>query len=125
MEWIYALMTYGILHHLIPVTASGKIKLKNHMAFLEMQQVAEKYTNYSKLQSVELPLAFNILIMGKGKPFQEHTANMCLHTLVDVFMPLCHMISSDNKGKLRWRIQLSRRSMEALAVSCGKKTVCI
>jgi hypothetical protein len=67
-EWIYSLMTCGIPHHLIPVTADGKIKLKNHLASIEMRKVAEAYAQNSVIETVELPLASDILL-GKGCPF--------------------------------------------------------
>jgi hypothetical protein len=67
MELIYMLMTYGIPHHLIPVTANGKIKLKNHLAFIEMRQVVEEYTQHGMAETWDLPLNVGILL-GKGKP---------------------------------------------------------
>jgi hypothetical protein len=82
-------MTYGIPHHLIPVTADGKIKLKNHLASIEMRRVAEAYAQNSVIETVELPLASDILL-GRGKPFQEHTGNLRLHALVDEYRGLYH-----------------------------------
>jgi tagatose-1,6-bisphosphate aldolase len=64
------------------VSADGKLKLKNHLAAIEMRRVAEAYAQNSVIETIELPLASDILL-GKGKPFQEHIGNMRLHALVD------------------------------------------
>jgi hypothetical protein len=91
-------MTYGIPHHLIPATADGKIKLKNHMAFLDMRRAAEEYDQYGAVETCELPRNHDVLL-GKGKPIQEYTGNRRLHGLVDEQLSIYHGFSNSKKEK--------------------------
>jgi hypothetical protein len=86
-EWIYTLMTYGIPHHLIPLTSDGKFKLKNHLASIEMRQAAEEYAQQGMVETCVLPHTCDVLL-GKGKPIQQCTGNRRLHTLVDDHLSL-------------------------------------
>jgi hypothetical protein len=95
---MYALMTYGIPHRLIPVAANGKIKLKNHMVFLDMRRAAEEYDPYGAVETCELPGNSDVLL-GKGRPIQGYTGNRRLHGLIDEQLSIYHGFSNSKKQK--------------------------
>jgi hypothetical protein len=82
-------MTYGIPHHLIPLTDGGKIKLKNHVEYIEMRRAAEEYAQHGMVETVQLPLASDVLL-GRGRPIQEHAGNMRLKAIVDEYLSTYH-----------------------------------
>jgi hypothetical protein len=83
---MYSLMTYGIPHLLIPVTADGEIKVKNHLEYLKMWQTQVKYIKQGKLDTTLLPLPSDVLF-GRGKPIREHTGNLRFHAIVEELSP--------------------------------------
>jgi hypothetical protein len=82
-------MTYGIPHHLIPLTDDGRIKLKNHVELIEMRRAAEEYAQIGMVETVQLPLASDVLL-GRGRPIQEHAGNMRLKAIVDAYLSTYH-----------------------------------
>ena len=64
-------MTYGIPHELIPLTADGKLKLKNHCELTEMRRLGDSLEEKGMKDGVVLPSNLDVLL-GKGKPIQEH-----------------------------------------------------
>jgi hypothetical protein len=91
-------MTYGIPHQLIPLTAEGKIKLKNHMDFIKMRRAAEEYAQHGEIETCDLPLASDILLK-KGKPYQEFVGNRRLHAIVDEHLLLYHQLTISKQEK--------------------------
>jgi hypothetical protein len=86
-------MTYGIPHHLIPLTDDGKIKLKNHMEYIDMKRAAEQYAQHGMVETVQLPLLSDVLL-GRGRPIQDHAGNMRLKAIVDEYLPTYHTAPS-------------------------------
>lgn len=96
-------MTYGIPHHLLPLTAEEKVKTKNHLEFLQMRRVGERMAAERKeqegegggqtnvVETIELPLASDVLL-GKGRPIQNHAGNMHLQAVVDEHLDQYHSI---------------------------------
>ena len=87
-EWMYKLMCYGIPHNLIPLTSEYKLKIKNHLDYLEMRMIAENPMNGSdgsKIKMIDLP-SNNDVLLGKGKPIQEYRGNQKLSLLVDTLV---------------------------------------
>jgi hypothetical protein len=99
---MYSLMTYGIPHHLIPATAEGQIKVKNHLEFIDTRKTKEEYAVNSGghgVETIELPLASDVLL-GKGKPIQEHTGNLRLHAIVEEYLSQYRSSSRPEKTAL-------------------------
>ena len=88
-EWMYKLMCYGIPHQLIPLTSDYKLKMKNHVEYLAMRMIAENAVTGSdvcnKIDMIDLP-SNNDVLLGKGKPIQEHRGNLKLSLLVDTLV---------------------------------------
>jgi ribosomal protein S13 len=96
-EWMYTLMTYGIPHHLIPLTKEENIKLKNHLASIEMRKATEEYAQHGMVETCDLPRNCDVLL-GRGKPIQEYRGNIRLLALLDDHLSLYHGFSK-NKEK--------------------------
>lgn len=100
MENLYALMTYGISDHSIPVSEDGRIKLKNHLDYLEMMFLKDRHDESNEgHEMVTLPLLSDVLL-GRGKPIQEHTGNIRLAVMVDDMVPQYNQCSKLGKTQL-------------------------
>jgi hypothetical protein len=65
------------------VTGKGEIKRKSHLQLIERRKILGDYTkNGTGVKFVEIPHN-NDILLGKGKPIQEHMGNMRLKVLVD------------------------------------------
>ena len=103
-ECMYSLMTYGISHNLFPVSAEGEIKRKNHLDLLQMRGIIEDYAKSgTEISMIEFPRNTDVLL-GKGKPIQEHLGNMRLHLLVDQQLPRYDSCSKKEKTELATEI---------------------
>lgn len=126
-EIMHALMTYGIPHHLIPISAQGRIDTKHILQMIEMKQNLADYRKSTAaatttatttatgpgeknqngngekgerpLKMLTLPGLHDVLL-GKGKPFQQHAGNMRLHMLVDQLLPKYDKLSRTEKTEL-------------------------
>jgi hypothetical protein len=86
-------MTYGISPHLIPVTEDGKIKTKNHLEFLQLRKAREQYIQAGNYNLVDIPLHSDVLL-GRGKPIQQHAGNLRLQAIVDEYVLEYHKLKS-------------------------------
>jgi hypothetical protein len=94
---VKALKTYGIPHHHIPLTADGTtIKVRNHWEYLKMLKTQEQCIKQGKLDTVMLPMPLDVLL-GRGKPIVEYTGNLCLHALVEEYLPRFSNTKSRNE----------------------------
>lgn len=94
--WMNELMTFGIPTDLIPLTASYKIKNKNHLEYLSMRQLSEKMRSVNQTKttfSTELPTNRDVLL-GKGRPIQFFSGNRRLALLIDDYLDQYHNKSS-------------------------------
>lgn len=91
-EWMYESMTYGIPHHLFPLTVDHKIKTKNHLDYLSMRKTAEDIraaSPHAPTFMTDLPANIDVLL-GKGKPIQEFRGNQRLSAMVDNYVDRYH-----------------------------------
>jgi hypothetical protein len=77
-------MTFGIPIYLFPMTSEGELKLANHLKWIKKRQVKETLlTSFGFFDKVDMPNRNDILV-GKGKPFQQHPGNVRLRQLVEL-----------------------------------------
>jgi hypothetical protein len=105
-------MTYGIPDQLIPLTPQGEMKRKNHLQMLDRMTTLEEYANTAlAVRMVGLPENTDVLL-GKGKPIQEHLGNMRLKALVDELLPRYDACKKEEKKDVAMEV-----------VQCIKKTM--
>jgi hypothetical protein len=95
-EWMYEAMTFGIPHHLVPLTADYKMKTKNHLDYLAMRKTAEDFADGSTslgIKMTDLPANRDVLL-GKGKPIQEFRGNQRLSAIIDDYVDQYQVESS-------------------------------
>jgi hypothetical protein len=98
-ECLYALMTYGIPSDLIPVTENGEIKRKNHLLWIKYRRALEQHEANGAEELIEIPTNSDVLL-GKGKPIQEHSGNMRLHLFVEDRFPRYEATTKKGKTEL-------------------------
>ena len=82
-ECQYSLMSFGIPVHLLPITPEGELKKILHTKWLAKRKVKEEEENSSKGSGkIDLPTMTDVLL-GKGKPIQQHAGNVRLRHLVE------------------------------------------
>ncbi len=102
-DWIKSLMTYGIPPHIIPINDDGRIRVKNHMEFLQGRKTAELLSRAGERNVVFLPLNSDILF-GRGKPIQQTPGNLRLSAIVDSFVTEYHTRNKQDKTALATQI---------------------
>ena len=84
-ELQYDLMTSGIPIDAIPVTANGRLKTNNHTQWIARRRAKEASEEFlygqGTFNKIDIPSHRDILV-GKGKPFQQHPGNVYLRFLV-------------------------------------------
>eukprot|EP00934_Nitzschia_sp_Nitz4_P002781 Nitzschia sp. Nitz4//scaffold32_size149145//49056//50746//NITZ4_002873-RA/size149145-processed-gene-0.91-mRNA-1//1//CDS//3329548051//2771//frame0 len=112
-KYFKELLTFGIPPHLIPLSEDGKIKLKNHMEFLQGRKVREQYAKVGKTDLVSLPLRSDILL-GRGKPIQQAPGNLRLAAIVDSYVLEYHkLVNKQDKTALASDIVRMVKSVSA------------
>jgi hypothetical protein len=106
-------MTYGIPSDLIPVTENGEIKLKNHLLWIKYRIALEQHEANGAKELIEIPTN-NDVLLGKGKPTQEHIGNMRLHLLVEDHFPRYE--DTNKKGKT----EIAREVVQLIKSSSGR-----
>lgn len=84
----HKLTTYGIPNHSLPVTAEGEPKIKAHKAWVKSRMQLESngiIGNGNDTKIVVVPGRGDVLL-GRGKPFQEHFGNLGFHMLLDHYL---------------------------------------
>ena len=81
LECKCALQSFGIPANLIPISTDGTITSKDfHVTQMEKRRKYERQEY--QVTTVMIPGSFDILV-GKGKPFQEHIGNIQLRAWID------------------------------------------
>lgn len=121
-EIMYSLMTYGIPHHLIPISADGRLDNKHILQMIEMKQNLADFVKGSgvdkNLKMTTLPSNTDILL-GRGRPIQEHPGNVRLHTIVDELLPRYDKMSKTEKTELANKVVQSLKPGCFLSQECG------
>lgn len=86
VECRYALATFGIPTKFTPVDDNGTVLSSDFADFIEARKAKESLQKGSTNNSdsiIECPGKFDILL-GRGRPFQQHTGNLRLGTILDM-----------------------------------------
>ena len=100
MELKYALLSYGIPSGMLPIHSNGKLQ---HELFQQQTEERRKLEATIEEQMtvnnlVACPTHFDVLL-GRGKPFQEHEGNSRLNLLVDVYCQSYTKMTKSEKTK--------------------------
>jgi hypothetical protein len=103
---MYALMTYGIPHHLIAMSSDGSLKTKSILEWIKMRKHLEALiASEGNFEHSDLP-ALTDVILGRGKPAHDHPGNLRLHDLVDECLPRYN--NSTKQGKTEISMEVVR-----------------
>jgi hypothetical protein len=78
----HALTTFGIPDQCLPVTNEGEPKIKSFRAWIKSRKQQEDDPNVDMSKMVVVPGRVDVLL-GRGKPIQEHFGNLRYHMLLD------------------------------------------
>jgi hypothetical protein len=89
IECRYKLLTYGIPADILPVDNDGTLLLDNFKRGIEESRIKELLTHTEKDDKSEtvvtvLPTKLDVLL-GRGRPYQEHHGNRRLATMIDQY----------------------------------------
>jgi hypothetical protein len=77
-------MTFGVPVQFVPVSYEGELKTGNHMKWLAKREARDKgLKREGWFDGIDLPARHDVLL-GRGKPFQEHPGNICMRGLVEL-----------------------------------------
>jgi hypothetical protein len=100
LECEYSLLSFGVPTHLLPFTLEGELKMENHKKWVQRRIVKEHELRQSGVFSgIELPRR-NDVLLGKGKPSQNHPGNQRLHELVKIYLEEYNLNSRSGGGAL-------------------------
>jgi hypothetical protein len=79
-------MTFGIPVDSLPVTYEGELKTNTHAKWVVRQEVKDSTLMCTgKHEGIDLP-SRNDVILGRGKPCQDHPGNIQMRDLVDIHL---------------------------------------
>ena len=78
---LFKLSTFGIPILAIPLTADGGPKVKYHRQWLKSRRDQEELQSSDEI--IVIPGRLDVLL-GRGKPIQEHYGNQRYHVLLDL-----------------------------------------
>ena len=93
----YKLLSFGIPVDLFPITSEGELKKTNHMKWLSTRRSKEStrmsqhgqhqiyFASSMSDSQIDIP-GRNDVLMGKGKPLQDHSGNVALRALVNIYL---------------------------------------
>jgi hypothetical protein len=90
-DWMLSLRSYGIPSHIAPINDEGRIRLKNHVDFLQGRKTMEEVTRSGCANNIVIPLHSDILF-GRGKPIQQTTGNLRITAIVDSYVTEYHQL---------------------------------
>jgi hypothetical protein len=87
LECEYALLSFGLPIGMLPFTTESELKLGNHKNWVQRRIVKEQELKIGEgsFSGIDLP-GRNDVLLGQGKPIQEHPGNLRLHDLVRLYM---------------------------------------
>ena len=111
-ECNYALMTFGIPIHTIPLTVGGIVKLDNHKKWLGRRTAKEKWlsarrhlsdkgnaTLEDSFDGIDFPGPTDVLL-GRGLPFRNHPGNVRMRQIVDSYRTEYDNLTSSREKSL-------------------------
>jgi hypothetical protein len=107
VECQYSLMSFGIPVHLFPITPEGELKKANHSKWVAKRKVKEEEENASLGEGkIDLPTMADVLL-GKGKPIQQHAGNVRLRHLVESYLDAYLKMSKADKSAMARQVVLA------------------
>lgn len=117
MECVYALNSYGIPAHALPIDVHDEIKVKQHLEFLKMRKHQEAWIQEGRLRKlhddeeqnkrirnskscVVVVPAMTDVLLGRGKPIFSHRGNATLHMMVKASLPRYEACQIRGKAKV-------------------------
>jgi hypothetical protein len=77
-------MTFGVPVQFVPVSYEGELKTGNHNKWLAKREARDNgLKQMGWFDGLDLP-ARNDVLLGRGKPFQDHPGNICMRNLVEL-----------------------------------------
>lgn len=114
-DWMLSLRSYGIPSHIAPINDEGRIRVKNHLEFLQGRKTQELLARGRAPQSsIILPLNSDILF-GRGKPIQQTAGNLRLGAIVDSYVTEYHQLSSKQE-----KTALAAHVVQIVKVASGR-----
>jgi hypothetical protein len=94
-------MTFGIATNDFPISFEGKLINGKNSQWIKRRRQKEAYlrSNVMKEGAVDLPSKFDVLL-GKGKPYQEHFGNVNLHEIIATYYPKYDSATRDVKASI-------------------------
>ena len=87
-------MTFGIPVDDFPISSEGEIRTTGHLKWMQRQKQKEDILHFTgSFDKIGLPGRYDILV-GRGKPFQSHSGNICMLQLIEQ-----HMKEYENAGR--------------------------
>jgi hypothetical protein len=82
----YSLMTFGIPVDSLPVTYEGELKTSNHTKWVARREAKDSNMMCSgRHEGIDLP-CHNDVLLGRGKPYQDHPGNVRMRHLVETYV---------------------------------------
>jgi hypothetical protein len=79
-------MTFGIPVHSIPITNGGELKTTNHLKWIAKRKIKDtQVEGRGVFDGIDLP-GRNDVLLGRGRPFHEHTGNILMRSAVEAHM---------------------------------------
>jgi hypothetical protein len=105
LECQYALMTFGISQHVLPVDSLGNMRNKDFVyhiqqcklkLIMEAQETEMSTTHHGQ---IDVPTSRDV-VLGRGKPYQDHPGNTRLAGVIDVHRLRFDQLKYGHKGAL-------------------------
>mmetsp|Transcript_47985 Transcript_47985/g.138181 ORF Transcript_47985/g.138181 Transcript_47985/m.138181 type:complete len:542 (-) Transcript_47985:51-1676(-) len=103
---LYQLSTYGIPVSSLPIADDGESKSKYHRQWVKLRAEEERQRNFGRLVGASLvviPGRLDVLL-GRGKPIQEHIGNLRYLALLDTYQYEYQILKKFEKQALCDRI---------------------
>jgi hypothetical protein len=110
---LFKLLTFGIPDNVLPITADGEPKVKSHRSWLKSRRRQEETQADAEVEIIVVPRRLDILL-GRGKPIQEHFGNLRYHALLDYYQNAYERAMKFDK------CQISRRIVETVHANNGR-----
>lgn len=93
-------MTFGIPMNDFPVSQSGQMRPSKHLQWVERISMKEVFLSKHRISdgAIDFPFKYDVLL-GRGKPYQDHPGNKYLRELVDSNFDAYNKTKRDLKRK--------------------------
>eukprot|EP00934_Nitzschia_sp_Nitz4_P008950 Nitzschia sp. Nitz4//scaffold18_size181773//8608//10629//NITZ4_001890-RA/size181773-snap-gene-0.254-mRNA-1//1//CDS//3329539936//8940//frame0 len=122
----YKMQAFGVPVKALPLTSVGDPKVKGHKSWVKLRDTQEMAGHVGDTSLyVVVPVSSDVLL-GRGKPFQEHFGNLRYHALLDQYQNLYERVKKFDKMKITQRIiEIVRESQGRFLVQEGAGWVAV